>query len=212
MTAAPARTAASATAKPIFPELRLPMKRTGSRSSKVGPALTSTRRPASSGGAAGAASAATISTGSAMRPAPSSPQAWLPVPGPTSVAPRDTSVATLVRVAGCAHIAWFIAGASTSGARLARHNVVTRSSAMPAASRAISPAVAGAITMRSAQRASSMWPIAASAAGSHSDERTGWPESAWKVVGPTNSRAASVITTRTSAPASRRRRTRSAAL
>ena len=32
-------------AKPILPELRLPRKRTGSRSSKVGPALTTTLRP-----------------------------------------------------------------------------------------------------------------------------------------------------------------------
>src|SRR3546814_9039502 len=46
-TSAPRRAAAAATAKPILPLLRLPMKRTGSMSSKVGPALTTMRRPAS---------------------------------------------------------------------------------------------------------------------------------------------------------------------
>src|SRR5690606_20460561 len=73
-------------------------------------------------------------------------------------------------------------------------------------------AVAGATTIRSAQRASSMWPIAASAAGSHSEVRTGCPDSAWKVCAPTKRCAFSVIATRTPPPASRRRRTRSAAL
>ena len=46
-TLAPASRAASATAYPIFPELRLVMKRTGSMRSRVGPAVTSTLRPAS---------------------------------------------------------------------------------------------------------------------------------------------------------------------
>ena len=46
VTAAPRRAASAATANPIRPLDRLPMKRTGSRSSKVGPAVTSTRRPA----------------------------------------------------------------------------------------------------------------------------------------------------------------------
>ena len=44
-------------------------------------------------------------------------------------------------------------------------------------------AVAGAITTASAQRASSMCPIAASAAGSHRSVRTGRPETAWNVSG-----------------------------
>ena len=42
--------------------------------------------------------------------------------------------------------------------------------------------------------------------------RTVRPETAWKVVGVTNSRAACVITTCTSAPRSRSRRTRSGLL
>src|SRR3546814_5383894 len=71
---------------------------------------------------------------------------------------------------------WFIAGATQIGAVVARHRVVTRSSAKPCASLARVSAVAGATTMRSAQRASSMWPIAASAAASHRLVRTGSPD------------------------------------
>ena len=47
VTSAPASRAAAASAKPIFPELRLLMKRTGSMRSRVGPAVSSTRLPAS---------------------------------------------------------------------------------------------------------------------------------------------------------------------
>ena len=73
-------------------------------------------------------------------------------------------------------------------------------------------ALAGATRMRSAQRASSMWPMAASAPSSHSELRTGLPVSAWKVSGVTKRIADSVMTTCTSAPASCSRRARSAAL
>ena len=97
-------------------------------------------------------------------------------------------------VAAFAHICWFMAGASVIGAAVARHSVLSRSSARPAASRAMKSALAGATSTRSAQRASSMCPIAASAAESHRLSRTGRPESAWKVVAPMNSRAAAVMT------------------
>ncbi len=83
---------------------------------------------------------------------------------------------------------------------------------MPPASSAMRWAVAGATTTRSAQRASSMWPIAASASASHSSARTGWPDTAWNTVGATSRVALGVMTTRTSAPASRSRRTRSGLL
>ena len=212
VTCAPIARAAAATAKPIFPELRLPMNRTGSMSSNVGPALTSTRLPASRGGSADSDSAATMASGSSSRPAPTSPQAWSPSAGPSTSTPRDTSVARLARVAGWAHITRFIAGAIVSGASLARQSVLSRSLARPWARRAIVLAVHGAIRMRVAQRASSMWPMAASAASSHSELRTGWPDRAWNVVGPTKCSADAVITTRTWAPASCRRRSSSAAL
>src|SRR4029077_17790413 len=93
-----------------------------------------------------------------------------------------------------------MAGATATGAEVARHSVASRSSAWPPARRARKSALAGAISTTSAQRASSMWPIAASAAGSHSSLRTLRPETAWKVVAVTNSRAAAVITPWTPAP------------
>ena len=89
---------------------------------------------------------------------------------------------------------------------------LARSSARPWAIRARVLAVAGATTIRSGQRASSMWPIAASAASSQSELRTGCPESAWKVAAPTKRNASAVIATRTCASCWRRRRTSSAAL
>ena len=48
--------------------------------------------------------------GSSMRPAPTSPQAWSPSPGPQMWTPRDLSVATLAWVAAFAHITRFMAG------------------------------------------------------------------------------------------------------
>jgi len=75
-TSAPIAAAAAATAKPILPELRLPMKRTGSISSNVGPAVISTRTPASMALARiWPANADTSSSGSSRRPGPTSPQA-----------------------------------------------------------------------------------------------------------------------------------------
>src|SRR5262249_50582107 len=75
--------------------------------------------------------AATISKGSAIRPAPTSPQARSPAPGPTRSTPRASSVAILARVAGCAHIIRFIAGAISTGLSEANSAVVARSSANP---------------------------------------------------------------------------------
>src|SRR5690606_6595349 len=159
-----------------------------------------------------AASAATMSSGSAMRPGPDSPSASGPSTGPATSAPRSRSRAMLARVAGCSHMWWFIAGARASGAVVARQRVVTRSSAKPWASLARVSAVAGATRTRVAQRASSICPIAASAAGSQSEVRTASPDSAWNVVAPTKCVAPCVIATLTWAPASRSRRTRSADL
>src|SRR5690606_795546 len=62
------------------------------------------------------ASAATISSGSSMRPSPTSPQACPPAAGPSIRTPRLPSSAMLAWVAGCAHIRRFIAGATTNGA------------------------------------------------------------------------------------------------
>lgn len=157
-------------------------------------------------------SAAMIAAGSASRPGPDSPSASGPSSGPTTFTPRVRKVAILAWVAGCSHMRWFIAGATVSGAVVARHRVVTRSSARPCARRANRSAVAGATITRSAQRASSMWPIACSAALSHNVVRVGCPDSAWKLSGVTNCCAPLVMATCTCAPASRRRRTSSSDL
>ncbi len=97
--------------------------------------------------ASGAVSSATrsmISSGSSMRPSPTSPQACSPAAGPRTRIPRDSSRATLACVAGFAHMTWFMAGATAMGASVARHSVVSRSSAWPVASCARKSALAGA--------------------------------------------------------------------
>ena len=76
-------------------------------------------------------------------------------------------------VAGCSYMFTFLAGATTSGARVARQSVVSRSFARPCASRASTWAVAGATSTTSAQSASSMCEICDSSAGENRSERTG---------------------------------------
>ena len=137
------------------------MKRTGSMRSTVGPAVTSTVRPERSErfGASSASRAATICSGSDMRPTSASPQARKPVSGPTKCAPRPRRVSRFACVAGFRHMAAFIAGANSTGAALATSVVDSRSSAMPQAVLARMLAVAGATTIASAHLASATWPI-----------------------------------------------------
>ena len=93
------------------------MKRTGSIASRVPPAETTTRRPARSPlRASRRRAAATISSGSLIRPTPAAPEARCPEAGPTDVAPRAISTARLACVAACAHMWLSIAGAISSGA------------------------------------------------------------------------------------------------
>ena len=73
------------------------------------------RRP----GASSCSTRAAISSGSAMRPTPHSPSAVSPSSGPTSSTPRASSVSAFARVAGCAHMRGFIAGATSTGPRCA---------------------------------------------------------------------------------------------
>mgnify|MGYP002062386975 CR=1 FL=1 len=145
VTCAPCAASALATAKPILPELRLAMKRTGSIGSRVGPAVTSARRPASRPSPQRACRYSRIAAGSLMRPAPWSPQACSPTAGPTNSTPRAANRATLSVVVGCPHMAWFIAGAINSGASEARHSVDSRSCARPAAVLAMKSAVASIV-------------------------------------------------------------------
>ena len=103
VTRAPRSSAASATATPIRPVERLPMKRTGSIASRVPPAVTTMCRPARSASRAGptsggradgsggadrpsptaATTASTIRSSSARRPTPDWPEASGPASGST---------------------------------------------------------------------------------------------------------------------------------
>ncbi len=217
VTRAPRAAAAAAMANPIFPDERLPTKRTSSIGSCVGPAVTTTCRPARSRVRASCCSTANrISAGSMRRPCPTQPHASGPRSGPTVVkrpAPSVTSRrARFDWVIGFCHMLTFIAGASSTGARDASTTAARRSLAMPAARRAIASAVAGATTIRSASSARRMCPICDSSVRSKSSRPTGWPDNVCMVRGVMNCVAASVRITRTSAPALMKRRQSSAAL
>jgi len=188
------------------------MPRTGSMASKVGPAVISTFLPASTLGVKKAVTSASISSGSSMRPAPTSPQACSPLAGPSRCTPSACNCAALRCVAGFSHIWRFIAGATSSGQSRASTIVVSRSSASPCAARARKSAEAGATRIRSACRDRSICAIAFGMRASHWSVNTGLPDKAWNVVAVTKWVAPSVIATCTSAPCLPSRRTSSAAL
>ena len=204
-TSAPRSTAARARAQPIRPEERLPRNRTGSRCSRVPPALTTTRRPARSraaarctieGSVSTAVATAASSAGSGRRPGPVSGPVSRPESGSTTMQPRDRSVSTLARVAACSHISVCIAGAKTTGQWAVSRVEVSRSSARPVAARASRSAVAGATITRSAcwpSRTCGTW-----CTSSKTDVCTGLPDRAAQVAAPTNSSAAAVGITVTS--------------
>ena len=195
------------------------MKRTGSRCSRVPPALTATRRPVRSRLAARPAilgsarielTTANSSAGSGSRPGPESGPVSRPESGSTTTAPRSRRTATLDWVAGCSHISVCMAGAKITGARAVSSTLVSRSSAWPVAARASRSAVAGATTTRSVS-----WPsltCGTRCASSNTPVCTGRPDSAAQVAAPTNSSAAAVGTTVTSCPAPWIRRSSSQAL
>ena len=106
----------------------------------------------------------------------------------------------------------FIAGATTTGAFVARSVEESRSSARPCAIFARMFAVAGATTTRSAAAASEMCPGFQSCGSAKRSLSTGLRESVWNVSGVTNARACSVITTCTSSHRFTSRRTSSHAL
>ena len=109
------------------------MKRTGSIGSRVPPADTTTRRPASVGGVStradglhdgrglGQAALAQVAAGEAA------------LGRGHDVTPRPRSVARLSCTAGCSHISVCMAGQTTTGARVASRVAVSRSLEMPAA-------------------------------------------------------------------------------
>ncbi len=188
------------------------MARTVSIGSRVPPAFTTTRSPARLRGPSRRSASAASSRGSTMRPSPCQPQASSPASGPSRRTPRARSRSTFSRVAGWFHMWTFMAGATSTGARVASSRVVTRSSARPCAMRASRWAVAGATTTSSAQSASAMWSISPSSAASKSSLRTERPERVWSTSGETKRAASGVSTQRTSWPARRRARTSSGTL
>ena len=103
------------------PDERLPTKRTASSGSRVPPAETSDappaqRAPLRRAPASIRSTAAAISSGSAMRPAPTSPSASSPSAGPDELdAARAQASRRSARVAGCSHMRTFIAGATSTG-------------------------------------------------------------------------------------------------
>ena len=204
-TSAPRALAASARAKPILPEESLLMKRTGSRRSRVAPAVTITRRPLRSSFAVSSrVISARMASGSLIRPAPVSPQARYPPSGPTKTTPRSRRTAALCCVAGAVHMPVFMAGARRIGALVARTVVDSMSSAIPQAILAMMLAVAGAMTNRSAAFASAMCSTSQVSGRANVSVTTGWLERVSKVSGATNSVAFLVMMTWTAAPALRK--------
>ena len=138
-----------------------------------------------------------------MRPMPASPlSAISPAFGPTKWTPSARSVATFRCVAGCAHIAGFIAGASSTGASVGKQDC--GGEIVGAAGRHLAPSGRRSPARRrsaSASRARRMWPTSCSSSRSNSSVKTLPPVSAPTDSGVTNSCAAFVITARTVAPA-----------
>ena len=157
-TSAPRRAATFARANPIFPEEGLEMNRTGSIGSRVGPAVTTTRRPEKSLWPSKREAARAMSAGSESRPKPTSPSASSPEAGPHTCMPLARSAARFSCVTEFCHMRVFMAGARSTGLVAASTALVTASFAMPARIRARRSAVAGATIRRLAMRAISRWP------------------------------------------------------
>ncbi len=119
-----------------------------------------------------------ISLTSDMRPSPVSPHACEPLSGPNCDQFLSVRRLQLACVLKSSHITRFIAGAKHLMASEARQVVVSKLSARPCASLAMLLALAGAITMASAQRASSMCFIPEVLVSSLLSKKTGWPDSA----------------------------------
>ncbi len=160
--------------------------------------------------------ASMIASNPASRPAPVMPQAKYPSSGAITRTPRSRKICTFSRVAACSHIFTFMAGATTTGAVVARYKVVRKSSATPRANFAMISAVAGAMTSASMRCATAMCSIAlstlAGASAANNCVMTFCPVRAANVSGATNSCALRVITTWISICSCCSRRTSSAAL
>ena len=89
-------------------------------------------------------------------PGPTSLPVSLPTSGSITMKPRCLSVFTFATVAGSSHIEGCIAGTIIFGTSDAKTKLVSKSSALPIAKRAIKSAVAGAIKKKSALSANAM--------------------------------------------------------
>ena len=119
-----------------------------------------------------------------MRPGPLSPQAWSPSPGSEHAARRAAASVRDVGLRRGVGPHQMIHGRRHGDRRGGRQTQRTRAGHPPGRAPGArgNPRWPARSARASAQRASSMWPIAASAAASHSSLRTLRPETAWKVV------------------------------
>ena len=132
VTSAPWSAKAEARAKPIFPLLRLPRKRTASSGSWVGPAVMSTCLPDKGRVFWKCASTwSAMSSGSAMRPLPTKPLANGPVPGSTMSTPRDSRTRRFSWVEACVNMSRSMAGATATGQRALRSTACNKFSHWP---------------------------------------------------------------------------------
>ncbi len=105
-----------ARATPIFPEEWLPIKRTGSNGSYVGPAETNAFLPFNDlGKKKFSFKKSIISSGSAMRPSPYNPLANSPLPTGIILFPNDSIFLRLSDVDGWCHMSSSMAGATITG-------------------------------------------------------------------------------------------------
>ena len=137
----------------------------------------------------------TIVSGSLIRPAPSSPQASIPLSGPIIRTPRSFSTFTLFCVAGAVHIPVFIAGATRIWAFVASSVVESISSAIPDAILARMFAVAGATTKISASLARATCSTFQYSGASKVSVTTWFADRVWNVSGAMNSVAFRVMIT-----------------
>ena len=136
VTAAPRAAASRASAIPVAPVDALLTNRTGSKASRVGPAVTTTRSPARSRRARARARApSTRRSSAASRPTPVSRSAKKSAFPVRRFRIRARAASADSRASRrSSYMAEFIAGAITTGTRAASSAVVSRSSAMPARS------------------------------------------------------------------------------
>ena len=210
------------------------MNRTGSMASAVPPAVITMWRPSRSGSRTGAASGrpgrldrlADRAAGDGLDHRVDDPRQLGEAPdaglargelaprraGPSGYPKSCCSRSTLARVAGWDHMSPSIAGATTTGADVARTAAVTVSPASPLAIAPSQWAVAGATTIASAVSATTMCPMRPSGRRPRTSVSTGVREAPREVSGPPTSPPTALGLTTTSAPSARSRRTSSTAL